>query len=111
MRQLYGFAKMPIKRLIMRYNLRKSTITKILNYDAPERTRVQRTGRPSLLTDTQVDEIIKYTSESWDNRCLNYTQLHAELKLECSVKTLETRLKQRGYFRCVACQKPYLTAA
>jgi hypothetical protein len=22
---------------------------------------------------------------------------------------LERRLKQRGYFRCTACQKPYLT--
>jgi hypothetical protein len=27
------------------------------------------------------------------------------------VKTLERRLKQRSYFRCVACQKPYLTTA
>ncbi|KAG4428623.1 hypothetical protein IFR05_015897 [Cadophora sp. M221] len=36
-RQLYGFAKVPIERLMVRYKLGKSTITKILNYDAPER--------------------------------------------------------------------------
>jgi hypothetical protein len=29
--------------------------------------------------------------------------------LTCSPSTLERRLKQRGYFRCVACQKPYLS--
>jgi hypothetical protein len=35
--------------------------------------------------------------------------VHDKLKLKCAVKTLEVRLKQRGYFRCVTCQKPYLT--
>jgi hypothetical protein len=110
-RQLYGFGKIPIERLMMQYKLGKSTIIKILEYDAPERTRINRTGRPSLLTDTQVDQIIEYASESWDHRVLDFHLLHAELKPECSVKTLEKRLKQRGYFRCVACQKPYLTAA
>ena len=102
-RQLYGFAKVPIERLMTQYKLGKSTIVKILEYDAPERTRISRTGRPSLLTDTQVDEIIEYLSESWDQRCLNYVSLHNELQLECSVETLDKRLKQRGYFRCVAC--------
>jgi hypothetical protein len=36
---------------------------------------------------------------------------NAELKLEYSVETLKIQLRQRGYFRCIACQKPYLTAA
>src|ERR1700724_2261865 len=49
-RQLYGFAKVPIERLITQYKLGKSTIIKILEYDAPERTRISRTSRPSLLT-------------------------------------------------------------
>ena len=52
----------------------------------------------SLLTNTQVDEIIEYLSESWDQRCLNYVSLHNELQLECNVETLDKRLKQRGYF-------------
>lgn len=63
-RQLYSFAKVLIKRLIVRYKLRKSTITKILNYNALKRAQISRTGRPTLLTDTQVDEIIKYLSRS-----------------------------------------------
>jgi hypothetical protein len=63
-RQLYGFAKIPVELLITRYELPRSTIEKILRYDVPKRTRITRTGRPSLLTDTQVDEIIKYASET-----------------------------------------------
>ena len=110
-RQLYGFAKIPVEVLATRYKLGRTTIERVLDYDAPERTRITRTGRPSLLTDKQVDEIIEYASESWEHRILDFSLLHDELRLECSVKTLERRLKQRGYFRCVACQKPYLTAA
>jgi hypothetical protein len=39
-RQLYGFAKIPVELLMTRYELPRSTIEKILRYDAPERTRI-----------------------------------------------------------------------
>jgi hypothetical protein len=78
-RQLYGFAKVPVELLMTRYKLGRSTIEKVLRYDAPERTRITRTGRPSSLTDTQVDEIIEYASESWEHRVLDFTLLHDEL--------------------------------
>jgi hypothetical protein len=108
---LHKFAKIPIEALMARYSLGKSTIVKILGYDQPERARITRTGRPQKLNDFQVDQIIEYLSDSWEHRVLNYTHLHDELKLECTVRCLEYRLKQRGYYRCTACQKPYLTAA
>jgi hypothetical protein len=63
-RQLYSFAKILVKLLITRYELPRLTIKKILQYDASKRTRITRTGRPSLLTNTQVDEIIEYVSET-----------------------------------------------
>ena len=93
------------------YGVGDSTINRILRYDAPERPRPTRIGRPRLLNDVQVDEVICYLSESYEHRTLNWQHLHAELGLECSEKTMVLRLKQRGYFRCVACQKPYLTLA
>jgi transposase len=110
-RELYGFAKISIPALIDRYKLGYTTICRVLKYDGPERARPSRTGRPQQLTDARVDEVIEYLSETWDNRCLNWTHLCVELKLPCTPETLATRLKQRGYFRCVACQKPYLTTA
>jgi transposase len=91
--QLYGFTKIPVKLLMTQYKLGRSTIKKILRYDTPERSRISRSGRPSLLTDTQVDEIIEYLSESWEHRILDFEILRNELELECSVITLERRLK------------------
>jgi hypothetical protein len=78
-RQLYGFAKVPVELLMTRYKLGRSTIEKVLRYDAPERTRITRIGRPSSLTDMQVDEIIEYASKSWEHRVLDFTLLHDEL--------------------------------
>jgi hypothetical protein len=45
-RKLYSFAKIPIKALMDRSKLGKSTIYYILAYDKPERTQPIRTRRP-----------------------------------------------------------------
>ena len=110
-RQLHGFGGKTTEELMARYKLTKSTIYHVLDYDRPERVWPTRTGRPQILTNTRVDEVIEYLSDTWENRCLDWTHLRDELKLPCTPEHLARRLKQRGYFRCVTCQKPYLTAA
>jgi hypothetical protein len=50
--QLHYFAKVPIGALEVRYKLGNSTICRVLDYDALERARPTRTGRPQKLTDT-----------------------------------------------------------
>ncbi|RFU26349.1 hypothetical protein B7463_g9989, partial [Scytalidium lignicola] len=108
-RQLVNFAGIPIPKLEKYYKLSYSTILKVLHYEAPERARPSRTGRPRMLNGPQIRWIIAYISSSWEYRILDFQHLHDELHLECSTQTLERRLKEAGYFRCVACQKPYLT--
>jgi hypothetical protein len=78
-RQLYGFAKVLVELLMTWYKLGRFTIEKILRYDALERTRITRTGRPSSLTATKVNEIIEYVSKSWKHRVLDFALLHNEL--------------------------------
>jgi hypothetical protein len=110
-RQLHWFGKVPVCALMARYKLGKTTIRKILGYATPERYRPNRTGPTFLLSNAKVDEIILYCAESWENRILQWPKLREELQLKCSVQTLERRLHQQGYWRCVACQKPFLTLA
>ena len=110
-RQLHWFSHVPISMIAVRYELGESSIRRILSYNYPERKRRNRTGPAFLLSDAQVDNIIEYCSESWEHRIIKYDVLRTELGLKCSVQTLERRLKQRGYFRCTACQKPFLTKA
>jgi hypothetical protein len=108
-RQLCFLAKWGPSQLAHTYRTGRSTINRILEYDAPERARLTRTGRPRLLNQQQVYDIIDYISFSYQHRCLDYLQLKTELQLDCSIDILERRLKEQGYYRCVACPKPYLT--
>jgi transposase len=110
-RQLHGFGGKSVEELMERYSLSRTTIIQVLGYPVPERTRPTRTGRPQELSNARVDEIIEYLSDSWENRTLNWTHLRDELKLSYTPETLATRLKQKGYYRYTACQKPYLTTA
>jgi hypothetical protein len=111
-RQLHWFGKVPICMLMLRYKgLEESLIRKILNYPHPERRRPNRRGPAFLLSDKEVDAAIEYCAESWEHRIMNWWKLREELGVACSVVTLERRMHQRGYYRCVACQKPYLTMA
>ena len=88
-RQLYGFAKIPISRLQQRYSLSYTTICRVLNYDAPERARAGRTGAPQKLTDQQLDVVIEYLLLNWDNRCLKFDVICQELDLKCTPSTLQ----------------------
>jgi hypothetical protein len=108
-RQLHWFGKIPKFQLQERYHLSDTTIDRILVYTTLERKRLNRVGKPKKLLDAQVDVIIEYCSENYKHRCLDYNHLVLELKLDVTASTLQRRLHQRGYFRCVACQKPYLT--
>src|SRR6266487_3590379 len=110
-RQLHWFAKVPVCQLVTRYDLGESTIRRVLQYNKPERARPGRVGPKQKLTDAKIDEIIEYCAENWEQRIMNYEVLVRELDLDCAASTLRNRLYQRGYYRCVACQKPYLTAA
>jgi hypothetical protein len=87
-RELYGFVKKSIPDLMSRYKLGYTTICRVLQYDRPERARPTRTGRPIQLTDTRVDEIIVYLSETWANRYLDWTHLRDELNVPALQNTL-----------------------
>ncbi len=110
-RQLHWFAKVPISQLETRYKLGNSTIRRILSYDTPERARPGRVGPAQKLTDRKMDEVIEYCSENWEQRIMDYDVLIRELDLNCASSTLQKQLHQKGYYRCIACQKPFLTTA
>jgi hypothetical protein len=111
-RQLYKFAKIGLQQLEGYYNLTYTTIRKILQYNVPEKTCPTRTGRPrESLNIQEVRDIIEYISTDHSTRVINWIQIHDELKLSCSVKTLKRYCKEAGYYSCICCQKLYLSKA
>jgi hypothetical protein len=110
--QLHKYAKIGLLQLSRYYSLTTDTIRRILQYDYLEHARPTRTDRlRESLNEQEVRDIIEYISDLHEHRVLNYQQLYNELRLKCSLKTLEHRLKEVGYFCCTTCQKPFLTQA
>jgi hypothetical protein len=97
-RELHFLAKWGPSQLAHTYRTGRSTINRILKYDAPERARPTQTGRPRLLNQQQVYDIIDYISFSYKHRCLDYLQLKTKLQLDYSIDTLKRRLKEQGYY-------------
>jgi hypothetical protein len=95
-RQLHKRAKYSVELLMAEYHLGKSTLCKILNYDIPERARPMHTGRPKLLSDVRVDEIIEILSNSWENRILNFAELQAQFAPECSTNCCQRFRTKHG---------------
>ena len=91
-RQLYWFGKVSKLQLQGRYGLGDTTIDRILAHEVPERKRPNRVGKPKKLSDAQVDLIIEYLSENYDQRCLDYEHLVIELKLKVTASILQRRL-------------------
>ena len=69
-------------------------------------TPVKQPGRPSQLSDAQVDEIIDFITASKVGRQMAYKTVVKILELGVTDKCLGRALKKRGYTRCVALQKP-----
>ncbi|RFU27462.1 hypothetical protein B7463_g8873, partial [Scytalidium lignicola] len=87
-RQLRFLANWGPSQLAKVYRIGRSTVNRILKYGAPERIRPTRIGKPRLLTQQAVLDIINYICLSYEHRCLDYFQLKAELHLECSLNQI-----------------------
>jgi hypothetical protein len=55
MRQLYKQAKFMPAHIVIIYRVKESSINYVLRYDQPERACPNRTSRPKLLNNAQVD--------------------------------------------------------
>ncbi|EED12565.1 conserved hypothetical protein [Talaromyces stipitatus ATCC 10500] len=66
-------------------------------------------GAPPKLSEAQMDEIIESIFSSKRNRCMSYHKVIKALNLNVAPTTLAYSLKKRGYIRCKALRKPYLS--
>jgi transposase len=88
--------------------LERSTIQRIVNAPASKRARKGKATKSKLITSTELKRVIKFLSASWPNQTMLYSCLHAACKIKASTDTLRRALKATGYWRCVACRRPFI---
>lgn len=74
-------------------------------------TPKKRSGRPSILTVEQVDQIEEFIRASRDGRRMSYGKIIEYFTFDVKESALRRALKARGYSRCVALRKPPITEA
>ncbi len=87
----------------------KSSVRDIVNSGSVRRPGHDRPGRPPVLSPEQVDNVIDYLGHNFEHRKLSWRGLVSECNLDCSPYTLKAHLAERGFHKCVACPKPFIS--
>jgi len=69
-------------------------------------TPKKRSGRPSRLSEEQVECLIDFVTYSKLNRRLPYYRNPDTLRFDCGVDLIQYALKRKGFKRCLARNKP-----
>ncbi len=87
----------------------ESSVRKIVESGSVRHSGRDRPVRPPILSSEQIDKVIDYLGHNFEHRILSWKGLVSACSLECSPVTLKTALAARGFHKCVACPKPFIS--
>ncbi|KAF1815700.1 hypothetical protein P152DRAFT_383623, partial [Eremomyces bilateralis CBS 781.70] len=71
--------------------------------------RLETRGRPPKITDEDIQRMtdILESADCAEERAIDWDTLALEAGLDVSSRTIRRAMEKHGYFKCVACRKPY----
>jgi len=87
----------------------RSTVGDIIRSGNPRRVGSGRKGAKHKVTERIARRLIRLLRTNWRTRCLPFKQLLIEANIDLSPSTARRALAKRGYRRCVACPRPFIT--
>jgi hypothetical protein len=72
-------------------------------------TPKKRSGRPPVLTQAQVKELVEFVCASATNRRMSFTKLTEVLDYRVKKDAIRTALLRKGFYRRLAMRKPLIT--
>ncbi|KAG9249358.1 uncharacterized protein F5Z01DRAFT_631838, partial [Emericellopsis atlantica] len=87
------------------------TLRQVQHAATTQATPRRSTGRPPLLTEAQLEELIEFVCSSQRARRMAYWRLPQELGWDCSVYAIRNALRRAGFKRYVARRKPPIIEA
>ena len=84
----------------------KATPSQVYTACTIRATPTKRPGRPPLLTQAQIEELIEFVCASKENRRMSYDQLAKTLGFGVKRHTIRTILLKEGFHRRLAIRKP-----
>jgi len=84
----------------------KATYSQVQRTCNTRATPVKRPGRPPLLTQAQIEELVDFVCASQTNRRMSYIQLANTLEFSVGRHTIRAALLREGFHRRLAMRKP-----
>jgi hypothetical protein len=101
-----GFSQRDIVR---RTGAKRQTIRDILHQEHCRRSRKGKVYKPHLMSIREIRRCIRHIASSWSTRRLTFEQVHTQLGIQASARTIRRELYRAGYRRCIACPRPYIS--
>lgn len=106
---LFIDGQMRKRAIAKKLQMPRSTVQDILNSSTTRRGGKARSGRPPKLSHKDVDNVLAFLGKSFSRRILPWNEIIKECNLDVSDNTLRRALAKRGYRKCVACPKPFIS--
>ncbi|RPA70614.1 hypothetical protein BJ508DRAFT_316368 [Ascobolus immersus RN42] len=89
----------------------QSTVSDIKKHPHSRRNplRLSHRGRPHKLSKHDVDRMIDLVNTGFYARCFRWDELAIKCGIKASEDTIRREMNNRGYFRCKACKKPFMS--
>ena len=75
----------------------------------PRRCGAKRIGRPTTLSDSDTQKVISHITRRYSKRVLGWELLAKDLDFKISGATLRRHMAKKGYHKCKACQKSWIS--
>ena len=75
----------------------------------PRRCGAKRIGRPTTLSDSDTQKVISHITKRYSKRVLGWELLAKDLDFKISGATLRRHMAKKGYHKCKACQKSWIS--
>lgn len=87
----------------------KSTAQRICKAPSSKRDRKGKVGLKKVLGMRTIRQIIRLIAKNHTTRRMTFEQVKYVLGLEASPRTIRRALRAAGYFRCIACPRPFIS--
>jgi hypothetical protein len=96
---------------IFKTGVTKSSAQRMCSQSTSRSTRKGKAMKPKLISVSDINRAIAWMTTSWVNRTAPYSRVRAACNIKASTNTLRRELRLRGYKRCIACKRPFITKA
>jgi hypothetical protein len=94
------------REIVSDTSIPRRTVRRILLQEHSRRERRKKAPKPHVMSVRQIRQCIPHISKDWSTRRLTFEQVHTQLGIEASARTIRRELRRAGYRRCIACPRP-----